>query len=244
MSCLIHILNRTYLQFSYKYGIQIPDPINFYHNNRLFIAACDCGDTEMVKKLIEKGVNNWDEGFKTACRESRLDIVQILIMGRVCDLEFGMLISYLRNNVELRELLMKNELNWNHCLMLSILAGRIGLALLSIEKGETNINYALELCCRDYESSISPVIGSFFYISMANLLLLNGGQVYSVPNLIKSNLGMYRLNGVIDPVIYESLVIEQCPIYCFIIHRKKSTLKKIPIELIKLIYSFNVIWRK
>jgi hypothetical protein len=44
----------------------------------VFACACECGRLDIVKFMIERGVNDWNTGLYHACRGGHLDIVRLM----------------------------------------------------------------------------------------------------------------------------------------------------------------------
>jgi len=246
MSCLFYFYNRQFVSLNRNGDIPIPNFMSIDDKNYCLRLACRYGYKELAKKLIEKGVNDWNEAYYEACRTSHSDLASMMIMGGVTDLYSGILIAYLNNDAKLKKTLLTHDLSgvdWNHSLMISCFFGHIKLIKYTISKGSTNFKEVVEDYCRTYANHS-------FFVSRENhndvltILLMNGGQIDPVPELIKSNLQLYRLNGIIDNKHYDRLVSIHCPIYLILCYHKKSIFKRIPIELIKVLYLFNVTWRK
>jgi hypothetical protein len=78
--------------------------------------ACEGGHYELVRLLIDRGVNNWNRGLYGACRGGRLDFANLMVANGANHWDAGLYLACRQNHQELAKLMVqKGATQCIHC---------------------------------------------------------------------------------------------------------------------------------
>ena len=77
---------------------------------------CRGGNIEIVKLMIEKGVNNWNRALYGACRGGNIEIVKLIIEKGANDWNWGLLGACYNRNIKIITLMIEKGADIATCM--------------------------------------------------------------------------------------------------------------------------------
>lgn len=124
----IGLLGSTYLLAAYERKTRID-------KWQVFVGACEVGSTDIARDMISRGVTDLVDGFIYACRNGRLDTVNLLIECGANFWNYG-LTSAAHSNINIVKIMIEHGAdNWTDGLISACISGQVEIAKLLISKG-------------------------------------------------------------------------------------------------------------
>lgn len=110
--------------------------------------ACFAGNIKIVNLLIEYGVTDWNEGLMLACQSNHLNLVELMIQKGANDWDRGMCGACRGNNMNLVNYMIQKGANlWNICLTWANICGHVDIVKFLAVQGATNFDECLSCAC-------------------------------------------------------------------------------------------------
>lgn len=114
--------------------------------NEGFLNACQSGNLETIKFMIDKKATNTDRGLEMACKGGNLELVEFMLTE-----------GYLKKDKSNSDNSDNSDNNWENGLLDSCYYGHTKVAELMITKGATNLKEGLRYTCTGMQQNIQYV---------------------------------------------------------------------------------------
>lgn len=105
--------------------------------------ACEGGHIDIVRKMISKGANDWNEALCCACEGGHLELAQMMI-DKGADVNYGLQGACFSNHLELIQMMIDNGANkWNKGLLCACAGGHNEIVQMMIDKGATSVEHGV-----------------------------------------------------------------------------------------------------
>ncbi len=109
--------------------------------------ACEGGNMDVVKLMVEKGATWWDHGLFYACKGGNMDIIKLMIKKGANNWNNGLYSACEGGNMDIIKLMIEKagaNVNWNDGLYGACRGGHMDICKFMIENGATICRYCEE----------------------------------------------------------------------------------------------------